>query len=158
MTKEKTLIEKVKAKVKKKVQNPGAGQGAGGGKPEFKWTEELESEICEYIATHAHTIKQSCELHPHWPNRDVLYSHIGKVGKFSDMFLDAKRKQVSVYVDDTLDSIRECEPEFVHISKLKIEIDHKRWYAARLCPRLFGDKTQTEVTVINQESSLDFLK
>ena len=158
MAKEKTLIEKVKAKTKKKVQNPGSGQGAGGGKPEFKWTEELENEICEYIATHAHTLKQCCDIHPHWPKQDTIYSRIAKISKFADMYVDSKRKQVLIYVEETFDSIRECEPEFVHISKLKIEIDHKRWYAARLCPRLFGDKTQTEVTVINQESSLDFLK
>ena|SRR5579863_4488505 len=147
-----------KPKTKKIVKNPGAGQGFGGGKPEFEWTEELELEICEYISTHAHTIKQSCEFNPHWPSRDTLYSHIGKVGKFSDMFLDAKRKQVSVYVDETMDSIIECQPEFVHISKLKIELDHKRWYASRLCPRLWGDKSAVEVTQISHEGSLDVLK
>ncbi len=158
MAKEKTLIEKVKAKTKKIVKNPGAGQGFGGGKPAFKWSEELELEICDYIATHPHTLKQGCQLHPHWPALDALYSHIAKVGKFGELYLEAKRKQVLVYVDETIDLIRECEPEFVHISKLKIEIDHKRWYAGRLCPRMWGDKLQTEVTVINQENSLDFLK
>ena len=114
------------------------------GAPAFGWTPELEEEICNYLANHSDSMMQACEKHPHWPARDSIYQHANDSPSFSDMFLSAKKRQAIVYVDEIFDNIKKCETESANIAKLKIEIDHKRWYASRLVPRLFGDRSQQE--------------
>ncbi len=165
MAKEKTLIEKVKAKTKRpstkspiKINTELVTAIPKEGRPPFPWTKELESEIADYIATHAVSLKKCTENNPHWPQMNLIYERIHKNPAFGDMYLAAKQQQVFAFNEESvnvLDEVKE-NPDLVLWGREAIK--QYNWQAARLKPRTFGDKTQTEVTVINQESSLDFLK
>lgn len=164
MAKEKTLIEKVKAKVKYKprkknefdttivIERPKTGATP------FPWTEELEKEIAEYIATHAVSLNKSVENNPHWPKANLIFERIHKNPIFGDMYSVAKQSQVLVMNEKTMDVLDEVrqDPELVPWGREAIK--QYNWQAARLKPRTFGDKSFVENTNITQEDSLDELK
>jgi hypothetical protein len=164
MTKEKTLIEKVKAKRKSPPKSPfkinteiSTGVPKDGAPP-FPWTPELENEIADYISNNAMSLKRCVANNSHWPQLNCIYERIHKNPTFGDMYEKAKQNQTLSLNEETLDVVDEMKanPELVPWGREAIR--QFNWQAARLKPRRFGDKSFVENTVINQESSLDFLK
>ena len=128
------------------------------GAPAFPWTDELETEIADYIATHAVGLKEATENNAHWPKVNCIFERVHKSVKFGDMYLAAKQQQVFVMNEETLNVVKEVKnnPEMVPWAREAIK--QYNWQAARLKPRTFGDKTFQEVTTIKHEDSLDQLK
>jgi hypothetical protein len=164
MAKEKTLIEKVKAKRKSAPKSPykinteiSTGVPKDGAPP-FPWTPELESEIADYISNNAMSLKRCVANNSHWPAMNCIYERIHKNPKFGEMYELAKQNQVLTLNEQTLDVVDEMKanPELVPWGREAIR--QYNWQAARLKPRRFGDKTFTEVTTISHEASLDVLK
>ncbi len=128
------------------------------GRPPFPWTDELEIEIANYIATHAVGLKEAALNNKHWPEVNCIFERIHKSPKFGDMYLAAKQQQVFVMNEETLNIMVETKnnPELVPWAREAIK--QYNWQAARLKPRTFGDKTYTEVNVLKHEDTLDVLK
>lgn len=116
------------------------------------YTPELAAEICETIATQGKGLKQLCREHPHWPHPDTIYEWLGKHQYFSDLYIKAKARQVSVLADQIIDIADDsaqdittnkngdevCNTEFVNRARLRI--DTRKWIAAKLAPRIYGEK------------------
>jgi len=128
------------------------------GAPPFPWTEELEIEICDFVATHALSIKHCCQMNAHWPEVNLVYERIHKNPTFGEMYLAAKQSQTLILNDETLNVLDEVKknPELALWGKEAIK--QYNWQAGRLKPRIFGDKVFAEVKNISHEDSLAELK
>lgn len=121
-----------------------------GGRP-TDYTPELGKEICEAIASSGSGLPTLCNKNPHWPNRSSIFLWLRKYPEFSDRYHQAKKDQVSALVDDILeisddssqdDKINEdgnvsFNSEWAARSRLRV--DTRKWIAAKLVPRLYGD-------------------
>ncbi len=116
-----------------------------------EYNHELAIEICETVATNGSGLATLCKRNSHWPHRDTIYKWLRLNKIFADMYTQAKRDQVAALVDDIIeisdDSARDdkhnengdvsCNSEWVARSRLRV--DTRKWIAAKLVPRLYGD-------------------
>jgi hypothetical protein len=116
------------------------------------YTHELAHEICDAIASSSKGIKKLCKENSHWPNPDTIFSWLMQHKEFSDLYARAKQHQVESLVDDVLEIADDTSNDYtvredgklvvdhVHIQRAKLKIDTRKWIAAKLCPRLYGDR------------------
>lgn len=130
---------------------------AGAGR-KTDYTEKLADEICELVASQPAGLETICRKNPHLPGSTTIYRWLVKHEEFAEKYLKAKRLQVNILVDQMLDIADDSSGdvivgedgqerlnrEFYQRSRLKI--DTRKFLAAKLLPRLYGDKVITEIT------------
>jgi hypothetical protein len=116
-----------------------------------KYTQELADEICETIAANGVALSTLCKQNPHWPHVDTLYQWMNVHPSFSEAYAKAKRRQVTAFVEDIIkisdDSSRDTvtnedgKESFNHewVARSRLRVDTRKWIAAKLVPRLYGD-------------------
>ncbi|MCX7120111.1 MAG: hypothetical protein NTZ86_09670 [Legionellales bacterium] len=79
--------------------------------------------------------------------------------EFSDLYARAKRFQVEVIIDEILEIADDASNDSIvnedgksvidheHINRARLKIDTRKWLAAKLCPRLYGDKDDAYVNL-----------
>ena len=120
-----------------------------------EYTPQLVEEICYAVSCSSYGIKKLCKLNKHWPSHDTIYRWLAMEKEFSDLYARAKRLQIEVIVDEILEIaddtsndsvINEEDGKFTidheHINRSRLRIDTRKWLAAKLCPRLYGDKDE----------------
>lgn len=130
-----------------------------GGRP-TDYSDELAKEICDAIASTSKGYKGILEENPHFPARTTLFRWLREHTTFRNMYAQAKRDQIEVYVDEILEIsddsahdtlMREdkyggayevCNNEWVNRSRLRV--DTRKWLASKLVPRVYGDKVLNE--------------
>ena len=132
-----------------------------GGRPAIPYTTEEGKRICEIIATTPKGLEHICRDNPDIPSTDTLYTWMHINQEFSELYSVAKQRQVAAHMEHTYelsDQLHEeikqgtMPPEAIASSKLCIEL--RKWHAARLAPRLYGDKVFQENTNVESENLL----
>lgn len=134
----------------------------------LKYTDELGEEICLKLATNPKSIQKLCGENPDWPCFQTIYEWRIKVPSFGEMYLRAKQNQIEILVDQILeisddssedtitrmnkmgDEYEACNSEWINRSRLRV--DSRKWLAAKLAPRIYGDIKQ-----IDEKSTDDFI-
>lgn len=138
-----------------------------GGRP-TDYTPELADRICFLIATHPIGYEHIQSMYPELPNRQAVRVWRHKYPEFNSKYLDAKRFQAELMVED----IDEMLPEAIKTyydkegneridspsaAMLIAKINNRKWMAARLAPKRFGDVAQTESADENKETKEEAL-
>jgi len=120
------------------------------------YNEEIADKICSLIATSSKGLPQICREDDSLPAVSTIRLWISKHPEFLDKYLSAKQLQAHWYTEETLEIAKEqhcyfdsdgqerMDPGFVAWQKLNINT--RQWHASKLAPKVYGDKTQTEVT------------
>lgn len=124
------------------------------------YSEELAYEICDSIRSSSLGLRKLCVANPHWPPKTTILSWRSLHPFFADLYARAKADQIEVFVDeiieiaddDTRDTIiktdskgneyEACNNEWLNRSRLRI--DTRKWLAAKLAPKLYGDSKQSD--------------
>lgn len=127
------------------------------------YTPELAEEICDAIASDSKGLCRLCKENDHWPARKNIYQWFKKYPDFRNKYMQAKEHQIEAIVDEVLEIADDtshdtiiktdndghekevCNSEWINRSRLRI--DTRKWLAAKLAPKLYGDKQTTEHTV-----------
>lgn len=125
-----------------------------------KFNKKLAQEICETIACSSLSLSKLCHINEHWPARATIYLWRARNEKFREAYLDAKRFQVELLVDEILDIAddvsRDCltrttasgepydVPNHEWINRSRLRIDTRKWIASKLVPRLYGEKALSD--------------
>ena len=129
------------------------------GRPKIDYTPELAEEICYAVSCSSKGIKQLCKEYENWPSHDTIYSWLAKHKDFSDSYMRAKCLQVQVIVDEILEISDDTSSDTIinddgkstvnheHINRSRLRVDSRKWVAAKLCPRLYGDKDDALVSL-----------
>jgi hypothetical protein len=112
------------------------------------------------MATNSASIVTLCKQNSHWPCYQTVYEWRIKVPSFGDMYLRAKQNQIELLVDQILDisddsthdtiiksntkgdEYESANSEWINRSKLRV--DSRKWLAAKLAPRIYGEKKESE--------------
>ncbi len=131
-----------------------------GGRPSMPYDTEVGKYICEIITSSTRTIKKICMADKNLPDCSTIYKWLANSEEFTEMYLAAKRKQVHLYMEDSFDMAEECEPTSEHIAYTNMNVNLRKWYAGRLVPRLYGEKTETksDMNINLHEQNLKHLK
>lgn len=113
---------------------------------------ELAEEICLKVSTSPRMLEQLCKEHPHWPIANTIYEWRIKYPLFGEMYTRAKQAQIEPLVNHIFVLLREKSDDYyedregkrcidhAHLNKLRIEIDAIKWLAAKLAPKLYGER------------------
>lgn len=136
------------------------------------YSEELAIQICDAVACTPDSLDKICQQNPHFPTEACIRYWITKKDDFFEMYLEAKRKQVLFYAEDTIKIADDTSRDYivndkgvevgnpVAVARDKIKIDTRKWHATRLLPKIFGDRseTKTDVNLNVHEQDLKNLK
>lgn len=130
---------------------------AKGGRPS-DYTVQKAVKICELIAN-GKTIKQ-ISMMDGMPHPSNVYRWLAKHEEFREMYARAKEQQIEVLVDEMIAIADDCRRDVeVRIDKngneyevtnnevvqrAKLMIDTRKWLAAKLMPRKYGDRQTIE--------------
>ena len=124
----------------------------------YNYDPVIAQEICDTVSCCSKGIRNLCEERPHWPCPDTIFKWRQEHKDFADRYTLAKQVQVECLIDEILmiaddtsadRKVREDGKEFVdkeHINRSRLKIDTRKWLAAKLVPRLYGDKVQHELS------------
>lgn len=125
------------------------------GAPEFPYTLEMAKRICKATATCAEGMEKICKDNPDFPKPTTIQEWRYDYPDFAGMYLEAKRKQsellaeeiIGIADDSTHDEIITSEGQLrfnsEYAARSKLRMDARKWVAARLAPRIYGDKPET---------------
>ena len=118
---------------------------------------ELAARICERLAD-GESLKAICSADD-MPNKATVYLWLTKHPEFSDMYARAREDQADTLADEIIeiadDSRRDtitdergnevCNTEWINRSRLRV--DARKWIAAKLKPRKYGERVDHTLAV-----------
>ena len=127
----------------------------GAGRPS-NYTFEIAKEICEQTAVTTLGLGKICEQNPHWPCEKVIYDWLRKNKEFSDLYAQAKRDQIEIYIKEIVELSDNTENDLIQtegrivvnngaINRARLQIDTRKWLACKLVPRVYGEKITQEI-------------
>lgn len=145
------------------------GESRAVGRP-TKYNLDLAATICDRVATHSVGIRAICAMYDDMPAVQNINLWRVKHLEFRALYREAKALQAELLAEDVLeiadDSSKDrvvdekgketLDAEFVARSRLRI--DARKWIAAKLAPKYYGEKIQNEVTIVKHEDSLKDLE
>jgi PhoPQ-activated pathogenicity-related protein len=128
-------------------------------------------EICNAISTSTRALKDRCLENSHWPHIDTIYSWLWANQEFAELYARAKQYQAQLMADEIVSISDDMSQDIVYdedgrprqnnefIARSRLRVDARKWVAAKLLPRIYGDKIQSEVTiVVKHEDALSALE
>lgn len=140
------------------------------GRPSL-YTPELANDICERIAS-GQSVVDIC-ANDGMPDKSTVYDWLASKPEFADLYARAREQQADRYFAETiaiaddgrndtqLDEEGNVRVDHDHINRSRLRVDTRKWAAARLSPKKYGDKIQTEHSGsigVRHEDALDALK
>ncbi len=135
-----------------------------------EYTPEVARNVCQLISTHTETLEQLREMYGIPPMR-TIHSWLVKHDDFMPMYARARQCQAQLLAEEVIqisddianDTVidehgqKRCNNEWIARSRLRV--DSRKWLASKLLPRVYGDKVQSEVTiVVKHEDALGALE
>lgn len=109
----------------------------GAGRPE-EYSEELAIAICGLIAIGL-SLKAICDR-PEMPCTATVYNWLYKKTDFLDRYTHAREAQAEVMAQDMIDLADNCNAlTNEQVQKVKLQIETRKWIAAKLKPKKYGD-------------------
>jgi len=120
-----------------------------------KYSDELADLICSRIASHPVGYATLQQMYQDMPEPITIREWRKKYERFSTKYLEAKAFQAQILVEDIDDLIPEKINYYLDdkgqeridsasASLLIAKINNRKWMAARLAPKIYGDKKQEE--------------
>ena len=138
------------------------------GRP-VEYTEEIAEEVCWRLA-HGESLVSICR-DEHLPHCATIYRWLVRFPIFCEMYARAREDQADTNADEILQIADEKPPEFkddkgriyldqTFIQWQKNRIDARKWTAAKLKPRKYGDRMAVEgveggATIKTEDASAD---
>ena len=121
-----------------------------------KYTPEMVQLICERVATHDCGLNTLCEMYDDMPDKRNSNLWRRRYPAFRSLYAQAKCEQIEFLTEDILeiadngqndwmehyDKNNECISWRVngeHIQRSRVRIDTRKWLAAKLAPKIYGD-------------------
>mgnify|MGYP003350846129 CR=1 FL=1 len=105
------------------------------------YTDEIAERICEELANgrHLHAICQD-----DWaPSERAVYQWLEKNERFAQTYARARARQQEVFAAQVIEiADTESDPQ-----RARNRMDARKWYAARVAPRKWGDRVEVEAKV-----------
>jgi len=144
---------KPRGKVSAPAEKPVAPQTPRPAHRPVEYTEDIADEICWRI-THGEPLVRIC-ADEHLPHVATIYRWLIRFPIFCDMYTRAREEQADTNADEILAIADEMPPEYTdekgrttidhsYLAWQKQRIEARKWTAAKLKPRKYGDRVALE--------------
>lgn len=126
------------------------------------FTQEIADIICNRLAD-GESLRRICK-DENMPSKTTVFKWLAdeRYVNFADQYARAREAQAESLVEECLDIADDSSNDYVekenadgsksvvvdkeHIARSKLRVDTRKWWAARLAPKKYGDRLSTEVT------------
>lgn len=124
--------------------------------PPTTFTQEIADLICEALAE-GHSLRSICAA-ANMPAKSTVFKWLNEQKAFSDQYARAREAQADALFDDILeiaddgrndtyiDDNGHVRTDTDVIARSKLRVDARKWMAAKLRPKVYGDKVQQELS------------
>jgi hypothetical protein len=119
----------------------------------MEYSTEIAQAICELIMD-GRSMRAICAVDG-MPSKSTVFKWLSGNKDFADQYARAREIQAELLADEILE-ISDDEsndvtgelkmPNSVAVARSRLRTDNRKWIAAKLLPKKYGDKIQTEVT------------
>lgn len=107
------------------------------------YTEEIAKTICDALAS-GKSLRAVC-AEPGMPDRSTVYDWTEKVEEFAARYARARILRAAHYADEIAEIADDAENRSSEgIQAARLQVDARKWLAARLDPHIWGDKTAVQ--------------
>lgn len=124
---------------------------------QLEYDQMIADEICERIAD-GESLRRICQ-DEHLPNKSTVFKWLAIIPAFADQYAHAREAQADTMADDILqiaddglndkymddDGVERVDHDVVARSRLRV--DARKWLAAKMAPKKYGERIQQEVRV-----------
>lgn len=128
-----------------------------GGRP-LEYTKEMGDYICEIVSSTGYGLLKITQLYPELPDKMTINRWRYRVPAFRAQYALAKVEQADILAEECLeiadddskdikfdkDGNELCNTEF--IARARLRVDTRKFLAAKLLPKLYGDKVDEKKT------------
>ncbi len=129
-----------------------------------KYSEDLAKLICERIATSDKGLNAICK-EGGMPSPSSIYLWLNDHKEFSEMYARAREAQADYMVEqiisiadddggDLIQGLQGSYPNGVNVQRSRLKSDVRKWAAAKLAPKKYGDKLDIDHTVHREQPLL----
>ena len=126
------------------------------------YSQELADRICAELAA-GKSLRTVCKADD-MPSTQTVFRWLRTYPEFCDQYARAKDESADMLVDDMLDIADESSNDWMAnndpenpgyrlngeaINRARLRVDTRKWIAAKLKPKKYGEKIQTELTGAN---------
>ena len=121
-----------------------------------KYTPEMVDLICERVATHDCGLRQLTDMYDDLPDKVNINIWRRKYPEFRSRYAQAKCEQIEFLTEDILEIADDASNDWMehidkktgcvswqlngeHIQRSRVRIDTRKWLAAKLAPKIYGD-------------------
>lgn len=124
-----------------------------------QYTDEMATKICEAISSEAIGLKHIC-LREGFPAQSTVYKWLAENKEFSERYARAREVQADILADEIIDIADDGTNDYMTIvkgdqtynvenrevtSRSKLRVDARKWKAAKLAPKKYGDRIQQDI-------------
>lgn len=132
--------------------------------PYIKYSAEVAALVCERVATHPIGLRKLCDMYDDMPDKEAILDWRYKYPEFAANFNISKQFQAELMAEEINDL---CEvPTYLdrlgveridagRVACQKLKVESIKWQAARLAPRMYGDRSSVETIVKHEENIQD---
>lgn len=124
--------------------------------PKTKFTQQLFDDICERISKSSDGLYKIC--HEHGIGTFAFYEWIKEDKELANKYAHAREAQAEFLADqiiqladdrtgDLVDSEFGQQGNAANVQRSKLQVDARKWIAAKLKPKKYGDKVEVEQNV-----------
>lgn len=130
------------------------------------YSAKLAIEICDVIAENMLGLKTLCKRNPHWPVPRTIRDWVRNNKEFSHMYTKAKEDQCDLMAEEILEIADDTSHDFREndegkivannelVNRSRLRVDSRKWIAAKLKPKFYGEKLSYDVKASVHETSL----
>ena len=121
-----------------------------------KYTPEMVELICERVATHDCGLRRLTDMYDDMPDKVNINIWRRKYPEFRSRYAQAKCEQAEFLTEDVLDIADDAVNDWMesydkendciswrvngeHIQRSRLRIDTRKWLAAKLAPKIYGE-------------------
>lgn len=108
-----------------------------------KYSDEMAEKICELISS-GMSLRTVCSQDG-MPSAVTVCKWLSENDEFSKQYARAREEQAVSFADEIIQIADSVEPDSAAVAKAKLQIDSRKWLAARMAPKKYGDKQEIDV-------------
>lgn len=115
----------------------------------IEYSTDRAAAICELVASGL-ALKEIC-LIAGMPTRSTAYKWLAQHTEFSDMYARAREERADLIADEIV-TIADTDPD---PQIARVRIDARKWWAAKVNPKKYGEKSHVDVNVRREIAQMD---
>jgi hypothetical protein len=105
-----------------------------------KYTPELFTRLCDEIAE-GKSLRQAC-LPDDMPDRACVRRWMIADPELATQYTRAREERAELYADEIMEIADNAQDPQI----AKLQVDARKWIASKMLPKVYGDKTHTDIT------------